>query len=81
MCMLTDPDCDESLLEYSRRFMMTPRPVMEKELKTQEKELTDDINNLNKKVLYSVSYTYHPLADPFNRPNILKRPSTKLKLS
>ncbi|PAV22710.1 Prefoldin [Pyrrhoderma noxium] len=35
-----------------KMFMMTPRPVMEKELKTQEKELTDDINNLNKKAKY-----------------------------
>lgn len=30
--------------------MQVPRPVMEKDLKTQEKELTDDINSLNKKV-------------------------------
>jgi hypothetical protein len=30
--------------------MMVPRKTMEKELKTQEKELTDDITNLNKKV-------------------------------
>lgn len=29
---------------------MVPRKTMEKELKTQEKELTDDINSLNKKV-------------------------------
>ena len=29
---------------------MVPRKTMEKELKNQEKELTDDINNLNKKV-------------------------------
>lgn len=29
---------------------MVPRPEMEKELKTQEKELTDDLNSLNKKV-------------------------------
>jgi hypothetical protein len=32
------------------RFMMVPRKEMEKELKVQEKELTDDITNLNKKV-------------------------------
>jgi hypothetical protein len=30
--------------------MMVPRKTMEQEFKTQEKELTDDINNLNKKV-------------------------------
>lgn len=30
--------------------MLTPRPQMEKELKGEEKELTDDINNLQKKV-------------------------------
>lgn len=29
--------------------MLTPRPQMEKELKAEEKELTDDINNLQKK--------------------------------
>lgn len=32
------------------RFMMVPQKTMEQELKGQEKELTDDINNLNKKV-------------------------------
>ena len=30
--------------------MMVPQKTMEQELKGQEKELTDDINNLNKKV-------------------------------
>lgn len=29
---------------------MVPRPAMEKDLKKEERELTDDINNLNKKV-------------------------------
>lgn len=33
--------------------MMMPRSEMEKELKTQEKELSDDINGLNKKVRHS----------------------------
>jgi hypothetical protein len=32
------------------RFMMVPRKTMEDELKSQEKELSDDIMNLNKKV-------------------------------
>lgn len=32
------------------RFMMVPQKAMEQELKGQEKELMDDINNLNKKV-------------------------------
>ncbi|TFK26773.1 Prefoldin [Coprinopsis marcescibilis] len=32
-----------------KMFMMVPRTDMEKELKTQEKELTDDIVGLNKK--------------------------------
>ena len=31
------------------RFVMVPRPTMEADLKRQQKELTDDINNLNKK--------------------------------
>lgn len=30
--------------------MMVPRKDMEKQLKTQEKELSDDISSLNKKV-------------------------------
>jgi hypothetical protein len=33
--------------------MMVPRKALEDELKQQEKELTDDINNLNKKVCSS----------------------------
>jgi prefoldin subunit 1 len=32
------------------RFMQVPRPTMQKELKAQEKELADDLSNLNKKV-------------------------------
>ncbi|KAJ8515422.1 hypothetical protein ONZ45_g7164 [Pleurotus djamor] len=35
-----------------KMFMMEPRPTMEKDLKTQEKELTDDINSLLKKSKY-----------------------------
>jgi len=31
------------------RFVMVPRATMETDLKRQQKELTDDINNLNKK--------------------------------
>lgn len=34
------------------RFMNVPRPTMEGSLKTQEKELSDDIVNLNKKSKY-----------------------------
>lgn len=36
------------------RFMMVPRPSMEKDLKLQEKELSDDINSLNKKVTLTI---------------------------
>ena len=32
------------------RFMMVPRPTMERQLKAEEKELADDIKNLEKKV-------------------------------
>ena len=32
------------------RFMQVPRPAMDKDLKVEEKELTDDINSLIKKV-------------------------------
>jgi len=32
-----------------KMFMMVPQKTMEQELKGQEKELTEDINNLNKK--------------------------------
>ncbi|TFK70454.1 Prefoldin [Pluteus cervinus] len=35
-----------------KMFLMTPRKEMEDELKGQEKELTDDISNLNKKSKY-----------------------------
>ncbi|KIM88732.1 hypothetical protein PILCRDRAFT_237055 [Piloderma croceum F 1598] len=35
-----------------KMFLMVPRTTMEQELKGQEKELTDDINNLNKKAKY-----------------------------
>ncbi|KDQ63069.1 hypothetical protein JAAARDRAFT_29065 [Jaapia argillacea MUCL 33604] len=35
-----------------KMFMMVPRPEMERTLKNQEKELTDDINGLNKKSKY-----------------------------
>ncbi|KAF8665277.1 hypothetical protein AX16_000298 [Volvariella volvacea WC 439] len=35
-----------------KMFMMVPRKEMEDELKGQEKELSDDINNLNKKSKY-----------------------------
>ncbi|KAE9409270.1 Prefoldin [Gymnopus androsaceus JB14] len=35
-----------------KMFMMVPRKEMEKELKTQEKELSDDISSLNKKTKY-----------------------------
>jgi hypothetical protein len=31
--------------------MQVPRPVMESDLKTQEKELTDDMTSLAKKVI------------------------------
>ncbi|EGO05280.1 hypothetical protein SERLA73DRAFT_174357 [Serpula lacrymans var. lacrymans S7.3] len=35
-----------------KMFVMVPRKTMEKELKGQEKEFTDDINSLNKKSKY-----------------------------
>ncbi|KLO06667.1 Prefoldin [Schizopora paradoxa] len=35
-----------------KMFVMTPRVEMEKELKSQEKELTDDITSLNKKMKF-----------------------------
>jgi len=34
------------------RFMMVPRSTMEKDLKSQERALTDDINSLGKKVTF-----------------------------
>ena len=39
-----------SILSSVSRFMHVPRPVLEKQLKTEEKELADDISSLNKKV-------------------------------
>lgn len=38
------------LINVRDRFMHVPRNTMEEELKGQEKELSDDIANLNKKV-------------------------------
>ncbi|KAF7794354.1 hypothetical protein EIP86_005488 [Pleurotus ostreatoroseus] len=35
-----------------KMFMQVPRPAMEKDLKAEEKELTDDLNSLNKKSKY-----------------------------
>ncbi|EKM61430.1 uncharacterized protein PHACADRAFT_248030 [Phanerochaete carnosa HHB-10118-sp] len=35
-----------------KMFMQVPRPVMDKDLKAEEKELADDINNLTKKNKY-----------------------------
>jgi hypothetical protein len=43
------------------RFMMVPRKTMEAELKAQEKELSDDINNLNKKASRTPSIVFHSL--------------------
>lgn len=42
-------DVCEELMSRSR-FMMEPRKTMIGDLKSQEKELTDDINSLSKKV-------------------------------
>lgn len=36
---------------------MVPRPEMEQDLKGQEKDLSDDINNLNKKVRFDYPLT------------------------
>lgn len=48
-----------SLVCTVRRFLQVPRPTMEKDLKNEEKEITDDINSLTKKVrvLYVVNET------------------------
>ena len=43
------------LINVRDRFMHVPRNTMEEELKGQEKELSDDIANLNKKV----GFMYH----------------------
>ena len=37
-------------LSCRSRFMQVPRPTMDKDLQAEEKSLTDDINNLTKKV-------------------------------
>jgi hypothetical protein len=45
------------------RFMQVPRPIMDKDLITEEKEITDDINSLVKKVRrYYITYlnSYSP---------------------
>ncbi|KAJ3536982.1 hypothetical protein NM688_g6758 [Phlebia brevispora] len=35
-----------------KMFMQVPRPAMEKDLKSEEKDITDDINSLTKKSKY-----------------------------
>lgn len=47
--------------------MMVPRPTMEKELKGEEKDLTDDINNLAKKVKSGLSVRAY---GPSSRPTV-----------
>lgn len=56
-CTRESARCTKSLGCYRRdayvtdfRFMMEPHKTMVNDLKNQEKELTEDINNLNKKV-------------------------------
>jgi hypothetical protein len=41
---------DQMSSDQPLRFMMMPRKAMEDELNNNAKELTDDINSLNKKV-------------------------------
>jgi hypothetical protein len=53
---------------------MVPQKAMEQELKGQEKELTDDINNLNKKVTSSISGSVYLLT--LVSQNISKSSST-----
>lgn len=60
------------------RFMMVPRPEMEKDLKTQEKELSDDINNLTKKVSPPIP-PVNALLDTRTRRSISKSSSTTLR--
>lgn len=63
------------------RFLMVPRPAMEKDLKGQEKELTDDINNLNKKVSpKGVSYSIR-LSRNVCSPNIWRNNLMMLKIN
>ncbi|THH19006.1 hypothetical protein EW146_g2065 [Bondarzewia mesenterica] len=52
-----------------KMFMMVPRPTMEKDLKSQEKGLSDDINSLNKKSKYlekQLNDSQSQLRDIFN---------------
>lgn len=53
---------------------------MEKELKKQEKDLSDDIANLNKKVRLTIYVVPVVCSDPRFRLNILKSSSWRRKL-
>ncbi|KAG6336239.1 hypothetical protein ID866_2858 [Astraeus odoratus] len=54
-----------------KMFMMVPQKAMEQELKAQEKELTDELNSLNKKVRLIVGLMFtSPLNDFVTSPNI-----------
>ncbi|KAI0249551.1 Prefoldin [Lactifluus subvellereus] len=55
-----------------KMFMMIPRSTMEKDLRNQEKALTDDINSLNKKASYlekQFNDAQSQLRDIFNSPS------------
>lgn len=45
--------------------MQVPRPVMDKDLQAEEKQLTDDINNMTKKVSSVCFNGYYAPIQPF----------------
>lgn len=65
MCVAVLQPVINIIRRMSHRFMMTPRQTMEKELKAQEKELTNDINVLAKKVRTICKLFEHMHADIF----------------
>ncbi|KAI6114897.1 Prefoldin [Pisolithus croceorrhizus] len=50
---ISNVGCDVNLYKgVGKMFVMVPQKTMEQELRAQEKELTDEINSLNKKSKY-----------------------------
>lgn len=61
--------------------MQVPRPAMDKDLKAEEKELTDDINSLNKKVRRTCLSLENILSTTLIRVNIWRSNLTTLRLN
>ena len=65
-----------NLFPRTARFMNVPRPQMEKDLRAEEKEITEDIKNLEKKVRFVYSASMLVLLITHPRASTLRSSST-----